>query len=177
MSLPNMLTIIRLALVPVIGWFLLQGQFATAGIVFVIGALTDALDGYLARRLGQVTRLGQMLDPLADKALINVVTLACASLGLLPFWFALVVLARDMLILAGAGVSRVLRPDYELLPSLLGKASVAVQMLLLAIVLLPIAPAIQARAHADVLVLLATALTLLSAALYGLAWLRRGEPA
>ena len=94
MNLPNTLTMARLVLAPVLGWLVASGEGVLAAALFAVVAVTDALDGWLARRLGQVSALGQLLDPLADKALVNATFLAGASTGVLPWWLALLVLAR-----------------------------------------------------------------------------------
>lgn len=173
MSLPNLLTIMRLLLVPVVAYLLLHRQFAAAGVVFAVAALTDALDGWLARRLNQITRLGQVLDPLADKALVNSAMMTSAVLGLLPMWFALLVLVRDVFVLASCFVTRVMGLTTEFLPGLLGKAAVASQMLCLAVVLLPRPEWLDGAEIVAVLVALAACLTVLSAVVYTVAWVMR----
>jgi cardiolipin synthase len=175
MSLPNVLTVIRLMLVPVVGYLLLTGRFGVAGAVFAVAALTDALDGWLARRLNQITRLGQLLDPIADKALVNTVMVASAMLGLLPFWFALLVLVRDVLVIASCCVTRALGLGSTFLPGAVGKAAVAMQMVILALVLLPLPGWAGAPRLATLLIPLSAALTVISALLYVRAWLRRDE--
>lgn len=173
-SLPNILSALRLALVPLIGWCILTERFTEAGLLFAAAAVTDGLDGYLARRLGAESALGAALDPIADKLLIGVVTLACAGLGLLPLWLAALVLTRDVLILGAAAALRVRRPGARTPPLPLGKASTAAQMLLLAAVLLPL-PAAWSALAVPGLTTVAAALTIVSATAYG-AFLKRSLP-
>lgn len=98
---PNAFTALRLLLTPVVLWLLLDARvpfhFLWAGIVFVVAMTTDVIDGCIARRYNLITRLGNYLDPLADKLLINLMLFALVSLGLVPFWLAAVLFARDIL--------------------------------------------------------------------------------
>ncbi|WP_307806896.1 CDP-alcohol phosphatidyltransferase family protein [Naasia sp. SYSU D00057] len=100
LTLPNILSFVRLALVPVFLVLLLDGQDLAALIVLVVASATDYLDGYLARRLGQVSRLGQLLDPAADRLYIFAALLGLAARELVPWWLVLVIVARDVLLLA-----------------------------------------------------------------------------
>lgn len=165
-SLPNILSALRLALVPVIGWCVLTGRFTEAGLLFAAAAITDGLDGHLARRLGAESALGAAIDPIADKLLIGTVTLAAAGYGLLPMWFAVLVVTRDVLILGAATALRIRCPGAETPPLPLGKASTAAQMLLLAAVLAPL-PAGWAALITPALTTSAAALTIISATAYG----------
>jgi len=101
-NLPNALTVLRLALVPVFGWLLLRdgGDDATsrllAAAVFLVASLTDLADGAIARRQGSVTTFGKVADPIADKALTGVALVGLSWLGELPWWVTLVILAREV---------------------------------------------------------------------------------
>lgn len=104
LTAPNVLSVLRLAALPWVFVDLVTGHLARAlAVAFVFGA-TDWLDGYLARRLGQVSRLGQLLDPIADRTLIAVVGLGFIINGVMPVWAVVIVLARDVLILVGGSV-------------------------------------------------------------------------
>jgi cardiolipin synthase (CMP-forming) len=98
-TIPNVLTMLRLALVPVFLGFIVVGDYVAALIVLIVASLTDALDGFLARRLGQVTRLGQLLDPAADRLYIFAALVGLAANELVPWWIVLVIVARDVLLL------------------------------------------------------------------------------
>ena len=102
-TLPNLLSILRLALVPVFLVLLVRGEDAWALLVLAVASLTDFLDGYLARRFGQITRLGQLLDPAADRLYIFAALLGLAWRDLVPWWIVLVIVGRDMFLL-GLGV-------------------------------------------------------------------------
>jgi cardiolipin synthase len=98
-TLPNLLSFLRLALVPVFLVLIIRGEDAWALLVLVVSSTTDFLDGFLARKLGQVTRLGQLLDPAADRLYIFAALIGLASRGLVPWWIVLVVLGRDVFML------------------------------------------------------------------------------
>ncbi len=102
-TLPNLLSMLRLALVPVFLILLIRGEDFWALLVLVVASASDFLDGFLARRFDQVTRLGQLLDPAADRLYIFAALLGLASRELVPWWIVLVVVGRDVFLL-GLGV-------------------------------------------------------------------------
>jgi cardiolipin synthase (CMP-forming) len=127
--IPNLLTLARLALAPYL--FLLMSRHDYRGLLwpFALVGATDVLDGYLARRWHAASRLGAVLDPLADKILLSGTFLALALTGAIETWIAVVVLGRDVLILAAAGVLSLARPGTEFPPSPWGKLSTFAQVL------------------------------------------------
>jgi len=99
LNLPNSLTLLRILAVPVVVVFLLgeiQDGDVIAAIVFALAAATDGLDGYIARRRGQITNFGKLMDPLADKLLIVAALISLVSLGRLEAWIAMVIIAREL---------------------------------------------------------------------------------
>jgi cardiolipin synthase len=98
-NVPNFLSFLRIALVPVFLWFLLEEMFVSAITVLAIAGLTDFLDGYLARKLNQTTKLGKMLDPVADRLYIFATLLALSATGYVPWWLSGLVILRDLLML------------------------------------------------------------------------------
>ncbi|MCU1473188.1 CDP-alcohol phosphatidyltransferase family protein [Amnibacterium sp.] len=107
LTIPNLLSLARVALIPVFLGFLITGQDVLALVVLVAGGVTDFLDGFLARRLHQVTRLGKLLDPVADRLTILSATIGLTYRGFLPLWLLLVVLARDVgMLCLGAVLAR-----------------------------------------------------------------------
>jgi cardiolipin synthase (CMP-forming) len=121
-NIPNLLSILRIALVPVFLWFLLEQMFVSAITVLAIAGLTDFLDGYLARKLNQTTKLGKMLDPVADRLYIFATLLALSATGYVPWWLAGLVILRDLLMLFSMPILASL--GYRSLPvHYLGKAS------------------------------------------------------
>jgi cardiolipin synthase (CMP-forming) len=99
LNIPNVLSFLRIALVPVFLWLLLEEMFVSAITVLAIAGLTDFLDGYLARKLNQTTKLGKMLDPVADRLYIFATLLALSATGYVPWWLAGLVILRDLLML------------------------------------------------------------------------------
>ena len=103
LTVPNVLSFLRLALVPVFLWLLVSGADIWALMVLVFSSLTDFLDGWIARRFNQITRLGELLDPAADRLYIFAALIGLAWRDLVPWWFVALVLGRDVFLL-GLGV-------------------------------------------------------------------------
>jgi len=138
--LPNLLTVLRLLLVAPVAWLILGEAHAAALLLFVLAGLSDALDGFLARRFDWTSRLGALLDPLADKLLLVVSCLCLSQVGLIPWWLTLVVLGRDLLIVGGALCYRWRVGALDISPSRLGKLSTLLQSTLVSLVLLQAGP-------------------------------------
>ena len=121
-NVPNFLSFLRIALVPVFLWFLLEEMFVSAITVLAIAGLTDFLDGYLARKLNQTTKLGKLLDPVADRLYIFATLLALSATGYVTWWLAGLVILRDLLMLISLPV--LASVGHRTLPvHYLGKAS------------------------------------------------------
>lgn len=101
-NVPNVISLIRLALIPLFIWLVAIGEHGWAGILLGVIGSTDWIDGYLARRLGQVTDVGKLLDPLADRLAVVVAVIAGLVTGVLPAWFAIALIVREVLIGLGA---------------------------------------------------------------------------
>ncbi|MHA6668304.1 CDP-alcohol phosphatidyltransferase family protein [Homoserinimonas sp. A447] len=97
-TIPNLLSLFRLAMVPVFLMLVIAGEDVFALVVLVIASATDFLDGMLARRLGQVTRLGQLLDPAADRLFIFATLIGLAVRGIVPWWLVAVIVGRDVML-------------------------------------------------------------------------------
>lgn len=141
MNVANLLTVLRIAVVPFVAWALLVdgGQDPVWRLVatglFVLAAATDRVDGYLARRMGLVTDLGKMLDPIADKALIGTALVALSYLGELSWWVTVAILVREL----GITVMRFFLLKYLVLPaSRGGKIKTVLQSVAVGIYLLPL---------------------------------------
>lgn len=102
-TIPNILSVVRLLLIPVFFAFLVSGHYGWALLLIAASSITDFIDGYVARHFNQVTRLGQLLDPAADRLFILATLVGLALVGVLPWWFTAVIVARDVLLL-GLGV-------------------------------------------------------------------------
>ncbi len=98
-TIPNVLSMLRLALVPPFLVLVVVGDYVSALIVLVVASFSDLLDGYLARRLDQITRLGQLLDPAADRLYIFAAVIGLAANALVPWWIVVVIVARDVFLL------------------------------------------------------------------------------
>jgi cardiolipin synthase len=133
---PNLLTLVRLVLTPLLVSAVLDRQFEAAFVMFVIAAMTDAMDGLLARWLQQRTRLGQYLDPITDKILLSSLFLALTRIGALKMEIAAVVFGRDLGMLCVAAILYFSTDLRDFHPTLLGKANSLSQVLALGMVLL-----------------------------------------
>ncbi len=131
MNIPNIITSLRLLLVPVLVYLLWQQRFDAAVGLFLVAGLSDALDGYIAKRYNLCTWLGSVLDPLADKALIISSVILLSWLGLLPWWLTMLVVGRDIVIVIGAGAFLVMTGELEMAPSYLSKLNTFVQIVLI----------------------------------------------
>lgn len=138
-TLPNILTGFRLLLAPVVVWHILAADVWAAFCWFVVAAVTDLLDGNLARWLDQKSVLGAWLDPIADKAMLLSALLSLAWAGSLPIWLAVVVVLRDMVVLGGAAAYRVLTGRLEVAPTLSGKAATFAEFALVSLILADLA--------------------------------------
>ncbi len=134
--LPNCLTAARLLLALPMGVLILQRQFEWALAMGALAALTDALDGYFARRMGAYSRIGAALDPIADKVLITVIFLSCAQLGLIPWYLAGIVILRDLAIVTGATCYHYLIAPFDFAATRLSKFNMFVQISFCALLLL-----------------------------------------
>jgi cardiolipin synthase (CMP-forming) len=136
LNLPNCLTLFRILTIPVFLELLAYHFFWEALLVFAIGGFTDFLDGFVARRMNQQTAVGAYLDPVADKLLIVTSFIMLGSMDGIPVWLAVIVVARDILILLGYGIIYMLVEErLQVRPSLIGKWSTMLQLLTLAIAL------------------------------------------
>ncbi len=105
MNIPNLISLGRIILVPVVFWLLITGQTQAAFFAFIVAGISDAVDGYLAKTFGWKTELGAYLDPLADKLLIVSIFLALGVAGKLPLWLVNAVVSRDILIVIAVVLS------------------------------------------------------------------------
>ena len=128
LNVPNLITLLRLLLIPAVIICLLENRFGWALVFFVVAGLSDALDGFLARALKQKTLLGAILDPIADKLLLDSIYLLGASRGLFPDWLAVIVISRDILILLGFILLSLFKHRFEVQPSIPSKITTAFQI-------------------------------------------------
>ncbi|MBP0616379.1 CDP-alcohol phosphatidyltransferase family protein [Jiella mangrovi] len=172
MTIPNLISIARLLAVPVMIWALIDGRFGLAFITFVVAGVSDAVDGAIARHFNQQSTLGLYLDPIADKALLTTVFIGLGVLGRLPDWLVIVVVSRDVLIVAAFLLAYVMGLPMTVRPLFVSKATTAAQIVLAASVLGESALGLSLGYVGDLLVALTLILTVASAAAYLTDWLR-----
>ncbi|MES9898874.1 MAG: CDP-alcohol phosphatidyltransferase family protein [Sedimenticola sp.] len=135
-DIPNLISILRIFLsIPVI-WMLLEQQFTIALVLFAVAGISDGLDGYLAKHYGWESRLGGLLDPLADKVLLVSSYLSLAVIGAIPVWLVLLVILRDLVIVTGALIYNFRIKQLDADPSMLSKFNTLVQIVLVLAVVL-----------------------------------------
>ncbi len=127
-NIPNILTVIRILLTPLFVIFLLRGMFSFALLVFSIAAISDALDGLLARYFNQYSVLGAYLDPIADKLLLVSAFVSLAVLKIIPPWLTVIVISRDILIVTGISIFAITDVHIEMKPSLVSKCTTVAQL-------------------------------------------------
>ena len=175
LTLPNFISLGRLLLTPVIIALISLGWNESAFWLFILAALSDALDGFLAKYGASVpTRLGTYLDPAADKILIAGLYITLSAIANIPVWLAILVASRDILIVGGIMLSWILYDRTWIMPLVVGKATTCVQLAFLAAILAEDAFALQMGAALFAAGIAAVAfMTLLSGALYILQWFMR----
>jgi len=152
--------------------YLVSGDLTRAGILFAVAAITDAADGWIARRWHSITTFGRLMDPVADKLLVGTAVALLWWTDLLPGWFALVVAGREGFVLAASLWARVRGHAHDLRPDPFGKAGNAMQMLLVALILLPLPAMLKAPAFLQALMIAASFLSVVSAVRYAQRWKR-----
>ena len=130
-SFPNLLTLLRLSFIPFIVSSILEGHYEVALTLFVLAGISDALDGVLARSLGQRTKLGEYLDPIADKMLISTLFLILSATHRIPWRITAIVFGRDIIILVVCTLVYATTSLRDFSPSIFGKANTVVQIVAL----------------------------------------------
>ncbi|UCF92582.1 MAG: CDP-diacylglycerol--glycerol-3-phosphate 3-phosphatidyltransferase [Desulfobacterales bacterium] len=135
-TIPNLLTVIRILLTPLFVIFLLREWFSFALLVFVLAGISDGLDGLIARYFNQRSSLGALLDPLADKLLLTAAFISLAVLKAIPGWLTVIVISRDVVILLGIAVFALTNISFEIKPSLISKWTTVAQLSTIGLTLL-----------------------------------------
>jgi cardiolipin synthase len=172
LSIPNLITLGRILLVPVVVWAIASGAMWIAFVLFVAAGISDAVDGFLAKRFHMTTELGAYLDPLADKALIVSIYLTLGINGELPGWLVILVVSRDILIVGGILLAWLVGNPLKIKPLLVSKLNTVAQIVFACVVLASLGFHIEVPALTMVLMGLVAALTLLSVAAYVAEWVR-----
>lgn len=172
LSIPNLITLGRILLVPVVVWAISSGAMWIAFVLFLAAGVSDAVDGFLAKRFGMTTVLGAYLDPLADKALIVSIYVTLGISGVIPHWLVILVVSRDIMIVGGVMLSWLVGSPIKVKPLLVSKLNTVAQIAFACVVLGSLGFGIEADTLTLVLMGLVAALTLLSVAAYVAEWVR-----
>ncbi|HHJ15399.1 MAG TPA: CDP-alcohol phosphatidyltransferase family protein [Gammaproteobacteria bacterium] len=174
-NIPNLITAGRILLVPPVAWALLMGHYDIALILFFVAGVSDGVDGFLAKQYGWTSRLGALLDPLADKFLLVTSYTTLVWTGLLPVWLLVLVLLRDVIIVSGAVAYnfRIERLDAD--PTLISKLNTLLQILLVLLVIVHQATGLGQHEWIQWLVYAVTVSVIWSGLDYVITWTRRAR--
>lgn len=171
-SIPNLITIGRVLLVPMTVWLIISGAYGLAFLAFVVAGVSDGVDGYLARRMNARSDLGAHLDPLADKALLVSVYVTLGYLAMFPAWLVIAVVTRDVLIVSAFLLSWVMDKPMKAVPLMISKINTTGQIILAVAVLAAAALERDLSLLTNWGGLAVGLLTALSGGAYLLAWMR-----
>jgi cardiolipin synthase len=172
MSLPNLITIARILVVPLTIWLIVTGQYAFAFLAFLAAGVSDGIDGFIAKRFDLRTELGAYLDPLADKLLLVSIYVALGIQDLMPAWLVILVASRDVLIVGAVILSMVLDKPMSMRPSMVSKVNTAGQILLAGCVLAFLGLNIDLGSSLIAGYIAVAALTVVSGTLYMMGWIQ-----
>ncbi len=172
LSIPNLITLGRILLVPVVVYAIASSDLEFAFILFAVAAVSDAVDGFLAKRFGMQTELGAYLDPLADKVLIVSIYLTLGITGIIPRWIVILVVSRDIMIVGAVLLSWLIDKPMRVKPLTVSKLNTAAQIIYAGLVLALTGFDLQAAWLLRFFMALVAALTLLSIGFYVREWVR-----
>ena len=172
MSIPNLITLGRILLVPVVVWAIVSGEMRGAFLLFLLAGISDGVDGFLAKRFQMKSELGAYLDPLADKALIVSIYISLGIAKALPIFLVILVVSRDIMIVSAFMLTLLIGKPMAVRPLMVSKANTAAQILLAVVVLAEKAFNFDASLATQLLMALVAVLTLLSIAFYLAEWVR-----
>jgi cardiolipin synthase len=171
-TVPNLITVGRIVLVPVVIWAITSGNMLLAFWLFVAAGISDAVDGFIAKRFNAQTEFGAYLDPLADKALLMSIYVTLSIEMLLPRWIVIAVVSRDIMIMGAVVLSWIMNKPVEIHPLIVSKLNTAAQIALAALVLASSGFKFNAVEATNVLLIVAGGLTFVSAAAYLIEWMK-----
>ena len=172
LSIPNLITLGRIILVPIVVWAITSGEMRVAFFLFLAAGISDAVDGFLAKRFHMASELGAYIDPLADKALIVSIYIALGIAGALPISLVILVVSRDIMIISGFMLSWLVGRPMPVKPLPVSKLNTVAQILLATLVLAERGFVFDAAPVTAIIIGLVAVLTLLSIAFYLAEWLR-----
>ena len=171
-NIPNIITLGRIILVPIVVWAIASNQMEIAFAVFVVAGVSDAVDGFLAKRFNMTSDLGALLDPLADKALLVSIYIALGIWGAIPRWIVILVVSRDIMIVSAVIVSWLFDKPVQMKPLMVSKLNTVAQVAFAALVLGSLGFGFQLSPYDFILMALVTVFTLVSVSLYLVEWIR-----
>ncbi|HEY2527453.1 MAG TPA: CDP-alcohol phosphatidyltransferase family protein [Xanthobacteraceae bacterium] len=172
MSIPNLITLGRIILVPIVVWAITSGEMGVAFLLFLVAGISDAVDGFLAKRFHMASELGAYLDPLADKALIVSIYVALGIAAALPISLVILVVSRDIMIISGFMLSWLVGKPMPVKPLPISKVNTVGQIVLATLVLAEKAFNFEVGLIVDLVIVVVAILTLLSIAFYLAEWVR-----
>ncbi len=175
MTLPNLISLFRLMLVPMVIWAMVDERYGYALLAFFVAGVSDLLDGFLARIMKCQTDLGRYLDPLADKALLIAVYITLGTQGILPSWLVILVVFRDFLILLGALLIKLFDLSIEIKPLFVSKANTLMQLLLVGFLLIQLSVERLYPNLNQVMIMITALTTFLSGASYVKKWIKEAN--
>lgn len=172
MNIPNIITLGRILAVPFIVWAIASNQMEIAFVIFIVAGVSDAVDGFLAKRFNMRSELGALLDPLADKALLVSIYMALGIWGAVPRWIVILVVSRDIMIVGAVIVSWLFGKPIPMKPLMVSKLNTVAQVTFAALVLASVGFGFNAEPYDLILMGLVTVFTLLSVSFYLVEWAR-----
>jgi cardiolipin synthase len=171
-NIPNIITLGRILLVPFIVWAIASNQMEIAFAIFIVAGVSDAVDGFLAKRFNMTSELGALLDPVADKALLVSIYVALGIWGAVPRWIVILVVSRDIMIVAAVIVSWLFGKPIPMKPLMVSKLNTVAQVSLAALILAALGFGFKSSPYDLILMGFVTVFTLISVSLYLVEWVR-----
>jgi cardiolipin synthase len=172
LSIPNLITLGRILLVPVVVWAIASGAMLTAFVLFLVAGISDAVDGYLAKRFDMASELGAYLDPLADKTLIVSIYVTLGIAGSIPRWLVILVVSRDIMIIGAVMLSWLMGSPLKVKPLMVSKLNTTAQIVFACVLLASLGFQMPAGGLITVLMVVVAVFTLASIAAYLVEWIR-----
>jgi cardiolipin synthase len=170
LSIPNLITLARILSVPIMVWAIASGEMLLAFVLFAIAGLSDAIDGFLAKRFGMASELGAYLDPLADKILLVSIYVTLGITGAIPRWLVILVVSRDLMIVGAVMLSWLVGKPLVVKPLFISKVNTAAQIIFVGLILLSLGFAFDLGIALTLAMFVVAALTLLSIGAYLREW-------
>ncbi len=171
-SIPNLITLARILSVPIMVWAIASSEMRLAFVLFVAAGISDAVDGFLAKRFGMSTKLGAYLDPLADKTLLVSIYATLGISGAIPRWLVILVVSRDVMIVGAVMLSWLVGKPVAVKPLLVSKLNTAAQIVFIGLVLASLGFDFDLGIGLTIAMYVVAALTLISVGAYVREWVR-----